>query len=125
MTTLADRLSRMQRLVGCIERSTDDPEVLVAARCILDEVLGAQREIEGGCGTACKCGGLRLAPTTPRPPLRIEPTDPDRHATGRFGGERAAEATLFHGGGVVPGNSVLSIAQAEERASVRMRRQHK
>ena len=78
MTTLADRLSRIARLVGCIERSTDDPQVLVAARCILDEVTGAKREIAG------------------RSALRVEPTQ--GRATGRFKGRSHEAATLPLGG---------------------------
>ena len=83
MTTLADRLSRMQRLVGCIERSTADPQVLVAARCILDEVTGAEREIEGGVERQepdrghegrheCRCWPKPSGP--PRAALVVQPT---------------------------------------------------
>ena len=86
MSTLERRLSRIERLVGCIERSTDDPQVLVAARCILDEVTGAEREIEGVVerqepdraheeGHKCRCWPKPSGP--PRAALVVQPMESD------------------------------------------------
>ena len=49
MTTLVDRLKRCQRLVGCIERTTDHPQVLVAARVLAGKLHGDRIAAQYSC----------------------------------------------------------------------------